>query len=341
MATLGTDSFAFYDDTISAAELARRWDVVSGAFTRVAGPFGDDYALRNSSTNYYIERQFPGVGTLWFAGYQYHENGSWGTLDELVTFWEGTTKHITVMLDQAGHILVKRGNENGTLLATSTETMPVQTWQHVQVEVTIDDAAGVVNIWIDDVQFINLTGADTDNAGAVGECTGFRPEATGFGASRWAHIAYWDTTGDAPTGQIAQHRVDASWPESDASVQFTPQGAGTNNVEVDETVLDDDTTYNESSTVGHKDRFNMYSPPPTLATIYAVTAVAVARMDDAGPRSIQVGVYSGTTEDKAASAPLAQAYKHFEHMMTLNPDDSAAWQQADIDALQAQYEVSA
>jgi hypothetical protein len=346
MAILGCDSFAFYDTSPSLAELERRWDdVTQTACTKVTGPFGgSDPALRCPNVSEYVQKYLVSAvtGSFFIQGWFKHENSLWNDSNNAIyAFQEGTTEHINILFSNpGGQIIVKRGTKTGTTIATSTQSCTAQLWQHYMVEVLIHDTTGKVVVHVDGEEFINFTG-DTRNGGTAGQVERFKLLATGNAAANHAHVVWWDDQGDAPTAFTEPMRIGAIWPESDDSVQFTPQGAGTNNVEVDEVDCDDDTTYNESSTVGHKDRFAMYTTPFSMDNIYAVQVCAVARKDDAGTREIRVGVYTGTTEDRASSAPLATTYKHFLHLMTKNPDDAAAWEQADIDAIKAQYEVSA
>lgn len=60
--------------------------------------------------------------------------------------------------------------------------------------------------------------------------------------------------------------------------------------------------------------------------------------DDAGARSLRLGVKSGAAVDTTDNA-LGTTYAVAEHMMELNPDDGGAWSIANIDALQAHIEV--
>jgi len=78
----------------------------------------------------------------------------------------GATCHIYLDWDGTNHIQARLGR-NGTVLATSSTPTPNSTvgqWVYVEGEVLIDDTAGYVKVWQDDVQIINFTG-DTRNAG--------------------------------------------------------------------------------------------------------------------------------------------------------------------------------
>ena len=65
-----------------------------------------------------------------------------------------------------------------------------------------------------------------------------------------------------------------------------------------------------------------------------------SKKSDAGARGAQVGVYSGSTEGLSSAQLQSTDYAYFTHIETLNPDDSAAWEVADIDALEVLYETA-
>ena len=105
-----------------------------------------------------------------------------------------------------------------------------------------------------------------------------------------------------------------------------------------EPAVDGDTSYVESSTVGHIDQYNLGDLGVTPLTIHGVGIKAVARKDDGGARTLRLGAKSGATTD-TADIVLGTTYAVAEHVMELNPDDNEAWEVADVDALLAHIEV--
>jgi hypothetical protein len=122
------------------------------------------------------------------------------------------------------------------------------------------------------------------------------------------------------------------------SVQWTPL-ASTNVSQIDETLVDNDTSYNLSATVGQIDTFN----PKNLGTttpILAVQTVITARKDDVGARSISADIYDGSTDHINATAHgLLSSYTGFFDIYETDPSTSAQWTQAGFNARQFGYKM--
>lgn len=229
------------------------------------------------------------------------------------------------------------------LQATSTEVTGSGVWQNMQIKAVAHATTGSIEVWVDGVQFAIATGIDTMPASGNQY---FQQVIFGTVNAGYAYrddLVIWDNSGtgfnDWTAGKdlvIETNRCNAVGNLS----QFT-KSAGANNYEnVDETPDHDvDTTYNYSSTSGQADRIGTDDLSVTPDTIYNVRTRVVARKTDAGAATLKVGVYSSTTEDLSAAQGLSTDYEFFHHDNEINPADSAAWEKADIDALQVQYEV--
>jgi hypothetical protein len=109
---------------------------------------------------------------------------------------------------------------------------------------------------------------------------------------------------------------------------------------VDDATPDDDSTYTESATVTDVDLYtfdNSESPD----TILAVAVDCYCIMDDAGPKSGKIITRVGGTTYEGDAFSLAETYEYATQIWELNPDDSAAWEAADIDAAEFGVKVEA
>jgi len=255
---------------------------------------------------------------------------------------ENTTVHCTVRWRAGRKLQVYLDGSTSYVGSPSTWSFPQDEWLNVQVKVVIHDSTGSVVVQIDGYEIINETGLDTKNGG-TGLVDVFKIRGLS-GSNRYDHyddFAVWSLTGDAPTGLIDDFRIETLRPNADSTpVNFT-KSAGSNNYEnVDDAFSNQDTDYNSNATIGEKDRLDLPSLTGTPDAIYAVQAVIHSKKSDAGARSAQVGVYSGSTEDLSSAQLQGTDYAFYTHIMTVNPDDSAAWEEADIDALEVQYETA-
>jgi len=202
-------------------------------------------------------------------------------------------------------------------------------WHNIQLYVYLHDVSGEINAWLEGTQILNFSG-DTIPAGATGTVVKIKVE--GHGALNWVDDFVWGT-GDRP-GDV---RVDYLVPTADtAQDDFTPT-AGDNYACVDEVPASDaDYVYTDTNT--DADEYDVEDFTATNKTIVGVTVLARAKQDTATAESIKVGVDSNGTDDDTQHA-LTTSWAYYMHNMGDNPDDAAAWEDADIDALKTRIEA--
>jgi len=120
-------------------------------------------------------------------------------------------------------------------------------------------------------------------------------------------------------------------------------GAGASNYEaVDETTHDDLTSYVEQTAESPEDDLYNIGTDSLLtgATINSITVYGWARSLKSGSGNCSVAsLYflakpSGGSSDVGDSKTLTTSWAEYTQLWTNNPDDSQAWEKADIDALQ-------
>jgi hypothetical protein len=277
----------------------------------------------------------------------YYDNGgsisasNWG----IMTYVNNTNdKHGWLKVNASKQLEFR--DSAGTLQGTSTQTVSPDVWHDIQTKIFVHDSTGTFECWLDGVQVLNLSGLDTlNNTGNPYLEAVYYGTITSAGSGNpdlRDDFAIWDESGSDwttwTTGKVVEIetlRANADTAQED----FTPLGAGDQYAELDETPdHDGDTSYNESASSGDKDRVGLTTITGTPIVIYNVRVRAVAKKTAAGAALVKVGVYSGATEGVSAGLGLSTDYDFVEHDLPVNPDDSAAWEKADIDALQAQYE---
>jgi hypothetical protein len=77
----------------------------------------------------------------------------------------GPTDQVTLTVDAGGTIRVRRGGSGGTLLGTASSILPFGAWHYLEFKCTINSAAGVVQVWLDGVSILSLTGQNTQSTG--------------------------------------------------------------------------------------------------------------------------------------------------------------------------------
>ena len=257
----------------------------------------------------------------------------------LFGFYDGTTLQLGFYVVGTEIHVYSNGIKLGE---TSGADISYQTWRYVEVKFTIHNSAGAVEIHVDGVQRMTpLADQDTQvSANAYFNIFEFK----GLCISVWAYyddLYMCDLTGTKNNDFLGDVRVDVLRPDGAGTyTQFTPS-AGTNWENVDEVYPDDDTSYNQGSNVGDKDTYALAAlPAPAGTTIHGVKSQITVRKTDAGARECKLLTRSGSTDDLGDTVVLSDSYLTPTKIYENNPDDSLAWEDADVNAMEVGVQIT-
>lgn len=270
------------------------------------------------------------------------------TLDGIIALEDGTgSPNIQLQFNMVnGFITVYRGvhGTGGTLLATATTgpQMVCGIWYYIEIAATIG-ASGSVQVNISDgaasTTIINITGANTQNT-ANPSMNRISLLADNGNNTTTNACSYDDLYVCTPTGAVnntflGEVRVQTIYPVSDGhAAQWAPNTGSGNFSKVNETLVDDDTTFVSSSTPGQLDSYN-HAPLVTPGTIFGVQTNVTARKDDAGARSVAVDVYDGLTDFVNSNAHgMLSGYQDFMDIYETDPSTGVPWTVASFNARQ-------
>ena len=284
-----------------------------------------DYFLSNNYTSFIIG----------FATYQYTIGTPYYNLTyPLLGLYDGSTLQFGLFVSGTE---IQARNGDGTLLGTTSGAgLDFEIWRYVELKITIDNSVGVCIVRVGEKPLITLSNQDTQNT-ANAYFNKIR-----FGSHYQYHanhddIYFCDTTGSKNNDFLGDVRVDSLRPnEAGTYSQFTPL-AGSNYQNVDEAQNpDDDTTYNESSTVGHKDSYGLgdLPSPPSSTPIFGVKSQITIRKSDAGGARAKLLTKAGSTEDLGNIINVSDTYTTHTKIYEDNPDDSNYWEDADVNAME-------
>jgi len=253
--------------------------------------------------------------------------------DEMVTFFiAGNNVNV-----------VTGGIDSNTKIAIGTATLLSRTWHYVEMKVWFDTAAGVVGVWVDDEYVIGATGVTAPTASAEEF-----PTKLIFGCSNHSirvlidDLYICDSLGgynNDVLGEMGIRRLSAN---ADGSTSdFTPLGGGANYAEVDEDDPDGDTSYVESSTVGHQDLYGVENLASTPADIRAVQIVVTSKSDDGGAKSGQNYLRSDNKEEDGVAYALTDSYVPHQTIVEEDPKTRDPWVEAGVNAVTVGMEVTA
>jgi hypothetical protein len=242
----------------------------------------------------------------------------------LGAFGSGGVAQFTIMINNAGKLELRHGNQ-GTLLATGTTIMTVNQYYYIEFSVHIDTAAGTASAQIDGVNQFTVAGINTQDA-ATAQFDSVLLFINGFSLTDFDDWYVKDTL-----GMLGERRVVNLRPNADgAPLQWTPSAGVTHFNLVNEVPPDDDATYVEDSTPTDIDTYGMDNLPYNPAHIDTIQTSMFARKTDAGLRQVSVMV-SGTTS--AVVVTLTSTFNDYIEMWDLDPLTGLAWTFAGVNGM--------
>lgn len=257
---------------------------------------------------------------------------------EILAFMENDgTVGMNLQVLTAGTIRIRRG---GTDIALTGALISLDTWYYIEMScVAGNTTTGSYEVKLDGTTVLSDATEDTLAGGATTGWTQVRL----YGDIGNGSQIHWDDYYIADDATFrGSHQVYTIFPTSDVGTPgFTPS-AGSNFENVDEAGHDTDTTYNESDgTVGHRDDFG-FGNLPGAADITAIQVNVVARKTADTDFNIEIPVVSNAVESAGSTYAInSGSYMTAYRVLEEDPDTTAAWLSAAVDAVQAGYEVVA
>lgn len=253
--------------------------------------------------------------------------------------------HISVRLLTTGALEVTRGEyaptnlsgTPGTIIGTSSAVITTSAWNHIEWKVVLSDTVGTVELRVNGVSVLSLTGQDTINAAAPGTIdqvsltsgvtTGSQPVFDYF-----KDLILWDTTGTQNNDFLGTNHVYSLLPDADSTLTWTPSTGLTGFNLIDETDPNDADFISAADPPPAQSEFTLTNLPPDIVGVKALIPVVRARKIDGGDGSIQVGV-KGTLTDLGADRPITSAFTYWWDVSELSPDTGVAWTPVEVDAV--------
>ena len=226
---------------------------------------------------------------------------------------------------------------SAALSDVGSTTLSINTWYLLEIHVKIDDATGAVDVKIDGVAECNVAGDTKPGADTTVDNIYFNG---GFRNSSWYidDIGLNDTAGGVDDSWLGDGRIIVIKPNGDtATLQLTPSAAVDHNTLVDDIPADGDTTYVEGSVTDEEDIYDLAAC--SLGDVIITRIWTEARAKDTASSGKTIALItkaSGGAEVSGGDVALAGTYttKILGAEELVNPVDTAAWEVADIDALQ-------
>lgn len=251
---------------------------------------------------------------------------------------------ITLAYQTDGSIQVFRGSAaSGALLATSGQVLTAQAWNHVEVFVNHHASAGAVEVRVNGVTVVNVTGANTGSTPSaqlrLGNIHfGSDPVYKAIGEHFWDDLTCWDTTGPRNNTFLGAQKVVLNKVAADTDVaDWTVTGAASGAAAISEIPPNGDTSYISATTPGETSEFTVEPLDENVVSITAVYLPAMMRQSQPGTTWVQQGIVSGGDVALGLDRPITEAYTYWADVIEVDPDTGAPWTRASYNASRRRF----
>jgi len=209
------DGFDYYGNNTDVSRSV--WDLVNGSLqTTTRFNLGQSWALGFSQTQA-LYKVIPTNESTIYVNFAHWRQGalSGSATDFYIAYRDAGTVQCSVVFQQDGTIVFRRGIDTGTVLATFNAAFVAQLWAHFQIRVVIDPAAGSISI--------RKNGQTTDTWSATGLNTRSTANsyanqmafATGNANSFFDDVLIFSGSGAAPNTWVGDVRAICLMPVAD------------------------------------------------------------------------------------------------------------------------------
>lgn len=258
----------------------------------------------------------------------------------IVSLYEGITFHVGAQIAADGTLFFQSGA--GIPNQYTTAPLQLNRWYHFEGKFKVDNVEGLVEIRLDGKTILYGTG-DTRNSGGLGTVNAIRwgrCVADSAGGMDLDDVVIWNGDGTVNNDFLGDVEVQTIKPTADDVVTGWTPNTGTAWQAVSETGEDTDTSYIACSTLATPASFELSDLLTTPTNVLAVSMFALARKDDAGDRSIQIGVDSGGVVAESDVSPLGLNYGSTSFVLNKNPNGDTAWTVAAVNGLKGRVTVA-
>ena len=264
-------------------------------------------------------------------------SGNWGTwhgpLIGYRTIANASVCYLTVLSN--GAIAVATGSGGTTLLGTTgTPVVTANAWNHIEMKVTRDAAAGVCEVRVNGVTVLNLTGlalGATDTAQIFLGSQAWNFNNLNRGLNYFKDLVIWDNLGSHGNDFQGSVSVRDLATDADVSLNWTPS-TGSTGWDILDNVPANDTIYIAAGDPPPSPAdFGLTDLPVDVTSVRALLPIARTWKTDGGDCNIQMSLTpNGVDWDAGADRPVTTAPTYWWDVSHVSPDTAAPWTPAEV-----------
>jgi len=336
-----------FEEYSNASEFLHKWTAQGSFGLTTTGPRTGLRCLSAPNTTW-ISQSFPddSHATMIVGAAFYTMNQE---VDQTLFQFRGdntATTHVSIVKDNQGKIRVTRGGRTGTTLGVTTEKyIRLNVWEYIEAKVVLHDSAGSVHVRVNGFEVLAITDVDTKNGGTSTELDsiyiGQIERSTNADDQRIDDIYICNGAGEIHNDFLGPCKVYTLKPDGNGTYsEFTGSDSDStdNYLLVDDLPLTTGSDYVEASTDDSIDTYT-FEDVPTDGEVIGIELRAAALKTGTGAKSFAFVTRINDTDYTSDDIPLGESVALYSQLMTENPDTSATWEAAEINA--AEFGVKA
>lgn len=251
--------------------------------------------------------------------------------------------HITIVLGTDGSVFALRGANTGdlglggTLIGRSDPCVARGGYHHFECKAKIDNSTGYIEVRMNQVTVLNLTGKDTQNTAnaaaaqvVIGESGTGVSTSPDYGTFDMGDAFAWDDDATDLENTVVDFIGDkgAYWlpPVSDtATADFAKVGSVTSYGAIDE-VPPSGADYIHTAATAARTIVGVAALPDNVSEVIAFIPVGYMQKDESGPVTMRLGIVSNGEETYGPDDDPATAYAYVRPgPKTIDPDTGVPW----------------
>lgn len=243
--------------------------------------------------------------------------------------------HCMVGMGTDGSVVAYRAD--GTTLGRSAPCIAAGGYHHFEAKVKIDNTTGYIEVRINEVTVLNLTGIDTQSTANASTA---QIELGLYGSVLSGNVGFtnfdcddffaWDTDASDAENTVVDWIGDKGCyylkPNADtATSDFDLNGSGTAYGALDD-VPPNGTDYLDTASTTARTIVGVESLPGNVSEVIAMMPVIYARKEESGTVELRGGVVMGTDESYTPTNSPSTEYAYMEPgPKTIDPESGVAW----------------
>ena len=287
----------------------------------------------NNSATIYMMKNISTVSTLYFKFWMYVTNpSSIGII--FATIESGTTYQNCVCINTSRYLEVRRGNSSGTLLGTSVNQLPQNTWCLLEGKIVVADSGGEIEIKLNGLDDLIIDYTGDTQGGTTADITkvllGCNCASSGWGS--WLIDDFVLDDAD----WIGNTRIQPCLISGAGSWASWTPSTGSNYACVDE-VPASDTDYNSINSIDKIDSFATNDLTGSIALIECVQIQArVWKEGSPTPLNLALTVRVGGVDYVGSDNAVSTNAKSFFELYQSKPG-GGSWATADVNGMEIGY----